>query len=71
MWLLERCRKEWETTNNQYSYTELIDAALAAPAFRSLINPMPMFPKSGIHDQGYRRILQTDRLNLSPKHTEK
>lgn len=39
MWLLERCRKEWETTNNSYSYTELIDAALAAPAFRSLINP--------------------------------
>ena len=38
MWLLERCRKEWEATNN-YSYTELIDAALAVPAFRSVINP--------------------------------
>lgn len=38
MWLLERCRKEWEATNN-YSYTELIDAALAVPAFRSIINP--------------------------------
>ena len=38
MWLLERCRKEWEATNN-YSYTELIDAALTVPAFRSLINP--------------------------------
>ena len=36
MWLLERCRKEW--TDN-YSYGELIDAALAVPAFRSLINP--------------------------------
>ena len=36
MWLLERCRKEWEATNN-YSYTELIDAALTVPAFRSLI----------------------------------
>lgn len=40
MWLLERCRKEWEATNN-YSYTELIDAALTVPAFRSLIIPMP------------------------------
>ena len=39
MWLLERCRKEWEAANNNYSYAELIDAALAAPAFRSLINP--------------------------------
>ncbi len=38
MWLLERCRKEWEATNN-YSYSELIDAALAVKAFRSVINP--------------------------------
>ena len=38
MWLLERCRKEWETTTN-YSYGELIDAALAAKPFQSLINP--------------------------------
>jgi len=36
MWLLERCRKEWE---KDYSYGELIDAALAAPAFKCLINP--------------------------------
>lgn len=38
MWLLERCRKEWDATQN-YSYPELIEAALAVPAFRSLINP--------------------------------
>lgn len=38
MWLLERCRKEWEATSN-YSYAELIDAALAVQPFRSLINP--------------------------------
>lgn len=36
MWLLERCRKEWA---ENYSYNELIDAALAVPLFRSLINP--------------------------------
>ncbi|MBO7267696.1 MAG: rhamnulokinase [Bacteroidaceae bacterium] len=36
MWLLERCRKEWA---ENYSYNELIDAALAVPSFRSLINP--------------------------------
>lgn len=39
MWLLERCRKEWEADGHNYSYPELIEAALAAPAFRSLINP--------------------------------
>lgn len=38
MWLLERCRKEWDATQN-YSYPELIEAALTVPAFRSLINP--------------------------------
>lgn len=36
MWLLERCRKEW---TEDYSYPTLIEAALAAPAFRSVINP--------------------------------
>lgn len=36
MWLLERCRKEWI---EDYSYSALIDAALAVPAFRSIINP--------------------------------
>ncbi len=38
MWLLERCRKEWEGAQ-ELSYPELIEAALAVPAFRSLINP--------------------------------
>ena len=32
------CRKEWDATQN-YSYPELIEAALTVPAFRSLINP--------------------------------
>ena len=36
MWLLERCRKEW---TEDYSYPALIEAALAVPAFRSVINP--------------------------------
>jgi len=38
MWLLERCRQEWPEGEDS-SYGELIDAALAVPAFRSLINP--------------------------------
>lgn len=38
MWLLERCRKEWAMVAD-YSYTDLIEAAMKAPAFRSLINP--------------------------------
>lgn len=39
MWLLESCRREWADNNLNYSYPELIDAAMATEAFRSLINP--------------------------------
>lgn len=38
MWLLECCRREW-TISNDYSYPELIEAAMKAPAFVSLVNP--------------------------------
>lgn len=39
MWLLESCRREWTDNNQNYSYPELIDAAMKTEAFRSLINP--------------------------------
>ncbi|MDO4949049.1 MAG: rhamnulokinase [Bacteroidales bacterium] len=39
MWLLERCRAEWKAQGHDYGYGELIEAALAVPAFPSLINP--------------------------------
>ena len=39
MWLLESCRREWADQNKDYSYPELIKAAMEADAFRSLINP--------------------------------
>lgn len=39
MWLLERCRKEWDAAGHNYGYPELIEAALSVPAFRSVINP--------------------------------
>ncbi|MDR2131319.1 MAG: rhamnulokinase [Odoribacteraceae bacterium] len=38
MWLLERCREEWGAAR-EYSYTGLIEAALSAPPFRSIVNP--------------------------------
>ena len=39
MWLLERCRKEWDENGQNYSYDELISGALTVPAFESIINP--------------------------------
>ena len=39
MWLLERCRKEWEAEEAACSYDTLIQEALDVPGFRSLINP--------------------------------
>lgn len=38
MWLLECCRREW-TAMAELSYPELIEEAMKAPAFASLINP--------------------------------
>ncbi|MDR1273947.1 MAG: rhamnulokinase [Odoribacteraceae bacterium] len=38
MWLLERCREEWGNAP-EHAHAALVDAALAAPPFRCLINP--------------------------------
>ena len=37
MWLLERCRKEW--TDAPADVNDINEAAMTAPAFRSIINP--------------------------------
>ena len=39
MWLLERCRKEWDDAGKNYSYDELINGALTVTPFESIINP--------------------------------
>ncbi|MBR6285811.1 MAG: rhamnulokinase [Bacteroidaceae bacterium] len=39
MWLLESCRREWTLDGKDYSYPELIKAAMEVPAFQSVINP--------------------------------
>jgi len=39
MWLLEECRREWARQGAGLGYAELMDAALAAPAFAAVIDP--------------------------------
>ncbi|GHT72745.1 rhamnulokinase [Bacteroidia bacterium] len=39
MWLLEQCRKEWETEGFCYSYPEIVALSDSADAFQSLIDP--------------------------------
>ncbi|WP_442591724.1 rhamnulokinase [Pedobacter sp. AW31-3R] len=39
MWLLEQCRKEWESTGLQYSYEQIVNLSDTAEGFRSLIDP--------------------------------
>lgn len=39
MWLLEECRREWKGQGKDYSYEELLQLAMAEPAFRSFVNP--------------------------------
>ena len=39
MWLLEQCRKEWETEGIRYSYSEIVVLSDSANAFQSVIDP--------------------------------
>ncbi len=39
MWLLEECRKAWESSGGRHSYGELCDLASAEEPFRALIDP--------------------------------
>jgi rhamnulokinase len=38
LWLLEECRRDWAQSGKAVSYHDLIAAAEAAPAFRSILN---------------------------------
>lgn len=49
MWILEQCRKEWEKAGIDYSYPQLVEMAISAKPFVSMIDPdAPCFanPKS-------------------------
>ncbi len=39
LWLLQRCRRDWQLKGQEYSYAELCDLARSKPPFRSLIDP--------------------------------
>ncbi|NDW18988.1 rhamnulokinase [Dysgonomonas sp. 216] len=39
MWLLEQCRKEWETTGTNYSYPQIVELSGSVEGFQSLIDP--------------------------------
>ena len=39
LWLLEQCRKEWETTGHKYTYSEMVELSDSAAGFQSVIDP--------------------------------
>ncbi len=39
MWLVEQCLAEWKREGVDYTYPEIVEAAIAAPAFKSFIDP--------------------------------
>jgi rhamnulokinase len=39
LWLLERCRKEWQSEGKTIAYEELLAQAAAEPALQHLVNP--------------------------------
>jgi len=44
MWLLEQCRKEWESVGQKYTYSEITELYNSAPDFKSVVDPNhPLF----------------------------
>ena len=39
LWLVQQCKRSFDAAGKTYDYSELVQIAEAAPAFRSLINP--------------------------------
>jgi rhamnulokinase len=39
LWMLQRCRRSFSDRGREHSYTELMEAAREAPAFRRLVDP--------------------------------
>lgn len=39
MWLLEQCRKEWDSAGRKYSYSEIVKLSESVKGFQSVIDP--------------------------------
>lgn len=39
LWLVQECRRQWQHEGEEYSYSEMVDMAAAAPPFGSLVYP--------------------------------
>lgn len=39
LWLLQRCRRDWQLAGSSYTYPELMQMALSGPPFQSLVDP--------------------------------
>ncbi len=39
LWLLQRCRRDWQLAGKNYTYPELMQMAQSGPHFRSLVDP--------------------------------
>lgn len=39
LWLLQRCRGEWQTQGREFTYGQLTELARSTPPFRSLVDP--------------------------------
>ena len=39
LWLLQCCRRDWQSKGQEHSYAELAELARSKPAFRSLVDP--------------------------------
>lgn len=71
MWLLECCRREWNASGHEYSYSELIEKAMQVPDFFCLINPdAPCFANPLSMVEAIREYCRKTGQNVPQTHGE-
>jgi rhamnulokinase len=71
MWLLEQCRKEWETAGKKYSYSEIVDLAESASEFPSRIDPdHPSFANPASMTQAIADYCKATEQTIPENHAE-
>jgi rhamnulokinase len=71
MWLLEQCRKEWESQGKSYTYDEIVRMSDSVDGFRSIIDPdCPGFANPASMTEAIAAYCTETNQNVPANHAE-
>jgi rhamnulokinase len=71
MWLVQECRRQWQSQGHEYSYAELTDMAVRSPGFGAMVDPdQEQFMAPGNMLGKIERYCQDTRQKLPASHAE-